>query len=691
MAEEALKIKIGADVVQVIQSLNQLEAEFKDLNTQIKNAVPGSTQFNNLSSQLEVVRIKINAVNSAAANAGSAGLNKLTKSTGQANTALVNFGRVVQDAPFGIIGIANNIDPLISSFQRLKSETGSTGGALKQLAAGLAGPAGIAIAISSITSLLVAFGPQIKNYVTGISEFQSGLDEVAKTSLETFKKSEIEFRKLSDTVNNSNVSYERQKDALNKINTELSNYGIKIADVATFQKNAAQIGVIYAQIKQEEAKSTALAALAAQEYAKQIRAERDAKIGTNKIKIGEDIINEGYLNSLKLALGLIIKTQGELKAFGTEKTIKKTTEDQKLYNSEIDKSNANILNLVNQLKSIPGVTEEFKTSTSKVKTLQEKINELLSDYKNTLQSINYEEQIRGINLSNQKLETNLDFLKRAADLVGFTGQAYKTIAKDTQDFVDAASKQKIVDVITAYQTALSELDIKQAVTGQDQLNARINAATDALIKLRTLGVSPANEEIIRLQNTLSKLQAEVGLREIRKRTEEITKTWEKFQLQIDKLNFNKTKEPLDVLKSKIDSIGNAITELKAKGLTDKDLGIQILSIQFEQLGKQFEKLKEQKEFFDNLQQIIEGGVTNAFTGLFEAVLNGKDAFEVLSNSVKALVADLIRVVIQMTVVKAIASALAPGVGGGAVFGRFGTPDFIRGDTLKRLMFFRAYG
>lgn len=648
MAAEQLQIQVSANVSNAVKGLNDLEKGLKSTET-------------------------------AGVKLGSQGLPQVTKGANQANTALVNLGRVVQDAPFGLIGIANNIDPLITSFQNLKAQTGSTGTALKSLVAGLAGPAGIAIAVSAVTSALISFGPKLGQFLSGISDFQKGLDEATKDSLESFKKAEIQFNKLSNIINDSGVSYERQKDALSKVNSELSNYGLKIADVATFQKNASLIGSIYAEIKQKEAKATALASLAAQEYAKQLDAQRNIAKSAGLAAIGSVTQNP------------LLRLFGQIKESNAAGDLQDLINDQKEFGKEIDRTNADIQTLINRLKEIPGVTESFKGATSKIKTLQEQINDLLKDYGNTLKSISYEEQIKGIDLSNQKLETNLNFLLRAANLVGQTGNAYKQINKDTKAFADAAANQKIVDVITAYQTALSELDIKQAVTGQDQLNARINAATDALIKLRTLGVDPANEEIIRLQNTLSKLQAEVGLREIRKRTEEITKTWGKFQLQIDKLNFNKTKEPLDVLKSKIDSIGNAITELKAKGLTDKDLGIQILSIQFEQLGKQFEKLKEQKEFFDNLQQVIEGGVTNAFTGLFEAVLNGKDAFEVLSNSVKALVADLIRVVIQMTVVKAIASALAPGVGGGAVFGRFGTPDFIRGDVLKKLMFFRAYG
>ena len=639
MSVEQLQIQIQANVQNALKGLN-------DLDKALKETQKGGEGL------------------------GNKGLPQVAKGANQANTALVNLGRVVQDAPFGLIGIANNIDPLITSFQNLKTQTGSTGTALKSLVAGLAGPAGIAIAVSAVTSALISFGPKLDKYLSGITEFQSGLENATKDSLESFKKAEIQFNKLSNIINDSGVSYERQKDALNKVNSELSNYGLKIADVATFQKNASLIGSIYAEIKQKEAKATALASLAAQEYAKQLDIQRKLARGAALSAIGSVQGNP------------LLRLFGQIKESNASGDLQDLVNDQKEFGKEIDRTNADIQTLINRLKEIPGVTESFKGATSKVKTLQEQVNDLLKDYGNTLKSISYEEQIKGIDLSNQKLETNLNFLLRAANLVGQTGNAYKQINKDTKAFADAAANQKIVDVITAYQTALSELDIKQAVTGQDQLNARINAATDALIKLKTLGVSPANEEIIRLQNTLSRLQGEVSLREIRKRTEDITKTWERFQLQVDKLNFNKTKEPLDALKSKIDLIGNAITDLKAKGLTDKDLGISILNIQFEQLGAQFEKLKGQKELFDQLQSTIEGGLTNAFTSVFEAIANGEDAFKALGDSVKRLALDLIRVVIQMTVVKALANALMPGLGGAAVGG---AQDLlkVRGDFLVR--------
>lgn len=122
----------------------------------------------------------------------STSLNKLNTSVKGTNTTLTNFGRVIQDAPFGILGIANNIDPLISSFQNLKKETGSTGGALKALVSGLAGPAGIAIAVSAVTSLLIAFGPKISKAFGGgekdLAKFNDKINELTKATIKYSKQ-----------------------------------------------------------------------------------------------------------------------------------------------------------------------------------------------------------------------------------------------------------------------------------------------------------------------------------------------------------------------------------------------------------------------------------------------------------------------------------------------------------------------
>lgn len=135
-------------------------------------------------------------------------LSGLKTGSNQAGQALSNLGRIAQDAPFGFIGISNNINPLLESFQRLKAETGSTGTALKSLGSSLLGAGGIGIAVSVISGLLVVFGDKLFAGSKAIQAINLDLitfSEVIKTAENDLK----EFNKESDylqKLNNANIT-----------------------------------------------------------------------------------------------------------------------------------------------------------------------------------------------------------------------------------------------------------------------------------------------------------------------------------------------------------------------------------------------------------------------------------------------------------------------------------------------------
>lgn len=107
-------------------------------------------------------------------------LKKAIPGTNQAANALQNLGRVAQDAPFGFIGIQNNINPLLESFQRLKKETGSTTGAFKALISQLGGAGGIGLAVSVATGVLTVLAQ------SGFFNTKKAADEAGE-SLKKFK------------------------------------------------------------------------------------------------------------------------------------------------------------------------------------------------------------------------------------------------------------------------------------------------------------------------------------------------------------------------------------------------------------------------------------------------------------------------------------------------------------------------
>jgi hypothetical protein len=179
------------------------------------------------------------------------GLKKLPGATNQATFALTNFGRVVQDAPFGIIGIANNIDPLIQSFTQLKASTGSTSLAFKALGSSLLGPAGVAVAISAVTSLLVVFAQRQQKVNSEVKEAKNDTDSYVRKLTEQKEQ----LAGLVKVVKDQSQAEETRNNALQKLNDIIPDSIGKLT-----QKNivtAEGVNIIAKYVKSLEAQATA--------------------------------------------------------------------------------------------------------------------------------------------------------------------------------------------------------------------------------------------------------------------------------------------------------------------------------------------------------------------------------------------------------------------------------------------------
>lgn len=193
-AEASAREEFGYTTV----ALGHLGQAYESLQPQIVNAQTGvfhsTTRLNN------------------GFNTMSGSMQKVVSQTKNANLAFMNFGRIVQDAPFGLIGIANNIDPLIVTFSNLSNEIDATtgkmrgfGGAMSQLGKQLLGPAGIIFILGSLipSALLL---------------IQSRQRDAAKESdhlAEALKRVADEFGRLSGEA--------ASQRGLAQVNTELEN------------------------------------------------------------------------------------------------------------------------------------------------------------------------------------------------------------------------------------------------------------------------------------------------------------------------------------------------------------------------------------------------------------------------------------------------------------------------------------
>jgi hypothetical protein len=211
MAQETLKITITADNQQAVQNIQETVTATTKLGTAFKT---------------------------------------LPSVSNQATFALSNLSRVAQDAPYGFIGIANNLNPLLESFQRLKVDAGSTGGALKAMASGLMGPAGIGLALGAVSSIIVAFGPKIANFISGTNKASEAEDKFAKSLNDARAQASetgIRLQAYLTISESANVSEERRAEAFKAVITELGKVNSAYAATITTVDQARAAVDLYTQ------------------------------------------------------------------------------------------------------------------------------------------------------------------------------------------------------------------------------------------------------------------------------------------------------------------------------------------------------------------------------------------------------------------------------------------------------------
>lgn len=151
------------DFKPVLGTIQQLQSKIDELNKK-KLLSTTQTDIANYNKSISSLKDQLSKLDNLGLDPVKKKQDQLSGSSGKAQIALMNLSRVAQDAPYGFIGIANNLDPLLESFQALRKSTGSVGGALGALGQSLSGAGGIGLALSVATSLIVAFGDQLVDF-----------------------------------------------------------------------------------------------------------------------------------------------------------------------------------------------------------------------------------------------------------------------------------------------------------------------------------------------------------------------------------------------------------------------------------------------------------------------------------------------------------------------------------------------
>jgi len=156
LAEQArLNREIKANSIALKENriaLRESNSEIRSRTTALKQATVAQTQFRN--------------------------------QAGASNSVALEFNRIIQDAPFGIIGIGNNLQQLAGNFSVLRASAGGTGAAISGALASIISPANLVLlGISAVTSAFTAYQLGVFDSKEETKEFKSEAD-LLKESLD---------------------------------------------------------------------------------------------------------------------------------------------------------------------------------------------------------------------------------------------------------------------------------------------------------------------------------------------------------------------------------------------------------------------------------------------------------------------------------------------------------------------------
>ena len=435
-----LSVRIGADVAPAVAGL-------QEVSDRLRNTAKSGEAFSESLTR--------------SANTATESLKKLKPGSKQATNSLIDLSRVAQDAPYGFLGIANNLNPLLESFQRLRVSTGSTSGALSALKSALLGPAGLGLALGVVSSLIVSFGDKLFSAKASMNDYQ----KVVSEAKDEFVKM---FASLSQAQNNIDLvkrGLVSQQSALEQYNSTIGkvagsantwaeaeqkiiNQGDAVVEV-TLKKAAANIAYAkageaafklqelqYTQ-KQFEANEGSLPAVARAAFRQKIK--ESLASATSEISKFKEMAN-----NLLAEAGTITKNNGLL--FAPELKTKASKVTVKPDKFEIDRPAIGSVQI-----ELPSVLVKLKVDRS---VTQKGIDDISKELNRTLPTIDIPATPRlPKNTGAEKLTEQLLELKEIAEKVGESiadvfGNAFEAMLKgeDVVKSIGEGLRGLIIDI-----------------------------------------------------------------------------------------------------------------------------------------------------------------------------------------------------------------------------------------------------
>ena len=556
MANPQLSVEISANIDNLTKNLQLAGKETQDTalkmtqaigNTTRSFAIINNTKFtfgNSFKKELEKIPQTLPTV---------------TKGINQASNALTNLGRVAQDAPFGFIGIQNNLNPLLESFGRLRAETGSVGGAFKALGSSLLGPAGIGIALSVVSAGILLYqqyqqkaNKTTKEGADANKQYIDTLDQITAVRIKGQQNAQrelVDARLLFNIYQNANEPLKDRQNAYKELQKQYPGYFKNIA----FEQNvSAKTKGIY-----DELTSSILASARARAASEQLTKNAGREFENENKRIDARIklqdaerkkrTAENFLSNIgSTAEFSQVRARYEKEIAGYSDTIAENSKIIRETNS--DTSKLTDFNLRLEKLATGEKKKQLETTKEENKDLDKQTDKIAEIYKKLANELKSNPLVFGAT-KGDIADDNIKSYQNAIE--GLISNGYNPASKAVQDLID---KQKAL--VVAFREAQGTLGGQPITTGTGS----------ALPTLGAVNVLP-KLNITEQQKSLSTLRNDFNFTD-----EEITKFVSNYGLSLTELvkvtqDFNKGIS--DVLNSgaitAISGIGEAIGNSLANG------------------------------------------------------------------------------------------------------------------------------
>ena len=303
----------AADKLAVAQSkLAVSERKLTTLKKQSASAEAGSTRA--IMNQIKALQLENQqlsktsaqyAINTRKINDFSRQINVSSAASGAATSSVMELGRVISDAPYGIRGMANNLSQLTSMMFYASTAAGGLSLALKQMWKALMGPLGIVLAITTVIAALDYFS-------TKVDKAKKSMDGINST----FTTSATKLMVYMEIMNDSNVTLDRKKEITKEVNEEFEGLNSTLDENGTLTDTSTEAILRMIDAMIGLAKAEAIVELIQKEFKKQL------EIGNTAL-----LENLSFLEMTWAALSMSAGTSSEAMADAIGMSLNKVGDD----------------------------------------------------------------------------------------------------------------------------------------------------------------------------------------------------------------------------------------------------------------------------------------------------------------------------------------------------------------------------